>query len=194
MRAPAKRRGIVQRVRSFLRHRRMKRDFERVMAKAVRTARPGPHPFVVVLDHLRPVRNAAAIVRSVDAFGGRGVYLVGMRFLDPIPAVGTLENVPVSFFSQFEAALASLLSEGYTVYALEPERDVVEPLYLHQAALAEKAAFVVGNEQSGLSFGFKAQAGVVPLTIAQHGTVPCMNVSVAAAVTMYEWVRQHGKA
>jgi tRNA G18 (ribose-2'-O)-methylase SpoU len=177
-----------------LRELRTERRFKQVLARSAPSARAGPHPFVVVLDHLRPVRNAAAIVRSADAFGGRAVYLIGTRFFDPVPAMGSLKNVPLQFFARFEAALESLLDEGYTVYALEPARDVTEPNYLQRTALAEKAAFVVGNEGSGLSFWLRDQPRVVPLTIGQYGGVPSLNVSVSAALAMFEWVRQHGKA
>ncbi len=191
MRAPGKRRSLLVRARFYVRALGIEWRFKRALARGAPSARPGPHPFVVVLDHLRPLGNAAAIVRSADAFGGRAVYLVGTRFFDPVPAMGSLKNVPLRFFDRFEAALASLLEEGYTVYALEPARDVAEPSYLHGTAIAEKAAFVVGNENSGLSFWLKDQPRVVPLSIPQYGGAASLNVSVSAALALYEWVRQH---
>ncbi|HMJ13985.1 MAG TPA: TrmH family RNA methyltransferase, partial [Polyangiaceae bacterium] len=119
----------------WLKNRGIEQRFEREYARGRETAQAGPHSFVVVLERLRPIRNAAAIVRTVDALGGQGVYLVGMRFLDPVPTSGSLRNVPLRFFDEPEDAISALVADGYSLFALEPAHEFAEPKYLHEIAL-----------------------------------------------------------
>nr|WP_231892858.1 TrmH family RNA methyltransferase [endosymbiont of unidentified scaly snail isolate Monju] len=59
--------------------------------------------------------------------------------------------------------------------------------------MAEKSAFVVGNEEFGLSFEPTDYPGMQTLRIPLFGQMESLNASVAAAIVMYEYVRQHGK-
>jgi len=185
--------SILRRARFWLRSMRRKQEFRRTYARDSVTAKPGPHSLVIVLDHLRPVGNAGAIVRSADGFGARAVYVVGTDHFNAGPAMNSLRNVPIRFFERFEDAHESLVAEGYTLFALEPARNYEKPTFLHETTFPEKTAFVVGHETRGISFRPDELEHVVSLTIAQYGVVPCLNVSVAAGVAMYEYARQHGK-
>jgi tRNA G18 (ribose-2'-O)-methylase SpoU len=185
--------SLLRRARAFVKTARRRRAFEDTYRRGRLTARPGPHSVVVVLDHPFPERNPAATVRSADAFGARAVYVVGTNHFDPVPAVGSLANVPVRFFATFSEAHESLVSEGYTIFALEPARELDGPKLLHEASLPERTAFVIGNEKHGLSFRGENMKGVERLSIAQYGVVPCLNASVAASIALYEYARQHGK-
>jgi tRNA G18 (ribose-2'-O)-methylase SpoU len=182
---------LVQRLRFFIRDVQRKRRFETELKEGAPTAKPGPHPLVVVLDHPRPRRNAAAIVRTADAFGARAVYVVGTTFFDPVPAVGSLRNVPLRFFHSFAQAHAELAGEGYAMFALEPAHDFKQPKLLHLTTLDRKTALIIGHETLGLSFDPSAYADVECLAIEQYGVVPCLNASVAASIAMYEYARQH---
>ena len=147
-----------------------------------------------MLDHPRPLGNAAAVVRSADAFGARAVYLVGIDHFEPHPAMGTLRNVPLRFFATFADAHRELVAEGYTFFALEPARSFRAPTFLHGTIFPERTALVAGNEVDGISFSPEDFERVVSLTIAQYGVIPCLNLGIATGVAMYEYVRQHGKA
>lgn len=159
-----------------------------------RHAAPGPFPLVVVLDGLNPVVNTGAIIRSADAFGARAVYAIGLDYFDVAPAVGSVRNVPHRFFERFDEVHRLLREEGYTFYALEPRRDLDAPRYIHETELAEKAAFVVGNEKTGISFSPADHPDVEWVSIAQYGVVPCLNAAHAATVAMYEYTRRFGGA
>lgn len=182
---------FITRARFWFQGVRRKRRFRKEHREGARTARPGPLPLVVVLDHPLPLGNPAAIVRSADAFGARAVYVVGTDHFEPRPAMGSLRHVPVRFFATFSEAHSELVAEGYTLFALEPARNYEKPALLHTTAFPEKTALVVGHERTGISFSPAAFERVVCLTIAQHGVTPCLNASVAAGVAMYEYVRQH---
>ena len=183
--------GILKRARIWLRSQRTRRRFSEALARGAGEARAGRHEFVIVADHLRPWRNAGAILRTADAFGARAMYVVGTEFFDPKAAMGALKHVPLRFFRDFAEAHAALVSEGYTVYVLVPPLDGEPARHLHETELPAKTAFVVGNETSGLSFTPEAFQGVLRLGIEQYGKMPCLNASVAAGLAMYEYATQH---
>lgn len=153
-------------------------------------AEPGVNSFVIVLDHLKAGFNVPKIFRSAEAFGAREVHLIGIGPFDPAPAKGAFKNVPARFHEDFTDCYHTLLEQGYTLYALAPGCDAE----LSTSALAKKSAFIFGHEEQGVSFSLEAFPLVQCLAIAQFGKVQSLNVSVAASVVMYEYVRQHGEA
>jgi tRNA G18 (ribose-2'-O)-methylase SpoU len=54
--------------------------------------------------------------------------------------------------------------------------------------------FVFGHEEYGFSFDPQAYANLSKISIPQYGKVQSLNVSVAASLTMYEYVRQQRKS
>jgi tRNA G18 (ribose-2'-O)-methylase SpoU len=149
-------------------------------------AKPGCHDFVLVLDHLKAGFNVAKIFRTAEAFGAHAVHLVNVGPFDPAPAKGSFRKVPVVFHETFAPCYAELQAEGYTVYILDPSATEK----LSEASLPGKCAFVLGHEEFGFSFEPKELPGLRRLTIPQFGSVQSLNVSVAAALVMYEFVRQ----
>jgi tRNA G18 (ribose-2'-O)-methylase SpoU len=152
-------------------------------------AQPGPTQLRLVLDHLKPDFNVGKIYRSADAFGVREVLLVGIRWFDPRTAVGSFKHVPTRWFGSFAEAHAYLKAEDVAVYNLEPEAEQALP----GAPLAERCALVLGNEGVGQSFKRADFPGVGALRIPQWGRAQSLNVSVAAALGMYEYCSRWGK-
>jgi tRNA G18 (ribose-2'-O)-methylase SpoU len=150
-------------------------------------ALPGPHACIVILDHLKPQFNVGKIFRSADAFGLREVHLIGIDYFDPAPARGSFKWVPAHFHPDFASCHRVLRKRGYLVFATEPEAGEA----LGGCGLPEKSAFVFGNEGVGLSFNPRDYEGVRLVRIPQFGKVQSLNVSVAASLVMYEYVRQH---
>jgi len=153
-------------------------------------ATPGPHRFVIVLDHLKPRYNVGKIFRSADAFGAAEIHLVGIDFFDPAPAMGSFKWVPAMFFDDFQSSHNALAGLGYRVFRMDPKGGTP----LNKTALPERSAFVFGHEEYGFSFEAKDFPDIVSLSIPQFGTVQCLNVSVAASLTMYEYIRQRTTA
>lgn len=150
-------------------------------------ATPGEQPFVVVLDHLKAGFNVPKIFRSAEAFGAREVHLIGIGPFDPAPAKGSFKKVPARFHEHFDSCYRQLLEQGYRLFALEPDCGNV----LNTTALPEKAAFILGHEERGISFERSDYPQVECLAIPQLGGVQSLNVSVAASIVMYEYLRQH---
>lgn len=150
-------------------------------------AEPGVNEFVVVLDNLKPRYNIGKIFRSADAFGAHAVHLVGTEFFDPAPAMGSFKWVPAKFYNTFESSFHQLQDKGYTIYRLDPAADQLLP----RIQFPEQSAFVFGHEEYGFSFDVAQYPSIQSICIPQFGRVQSLNVSVAASMTMYEYVRQH---
>jgi tRNA G18 (ribose-2'-O)-methylase SpoU len=147
----------------------------------------GQHSVVLVLDHLKPGFNVAKIFRSANAFGVSEVFLVGIESFDVRAAMGAFKHTKHRSFKNYLEAHTVLLAEGYTPFALTPERGIL----IHEFNLPKKTAFIVGHEEDGLSFDPKDFESMTSLSIAQFGKVQSLNVSVAASIAVYEYLRQH---
>jgi tRNA G18 (ribose-2'-O)-methylase SpoU len=149
-------------------------------------AKPGVHDFILVLDHMKAGFNVAKIFRSAEAFGACEIHLVGIGPFDPAPAKGAFKKVPARFYEDFRESYEELVQRGYRVLAL----DVARGESLIKAEIPEKAAFVLGHEEMGLSFQPEEYPDIGFLSIPQYGQVESLNVAVAASVVMYEYVRR----
>jgi tRNA G18 (ribose-2'-O)-methylase SpoU len=136
---------------------------------------------------MKPSFNIGKIFRSADAFGARELDLIGIDFFDPSPAVGSFKWVPAKFFPNFETCHNRLVEQDYSLFALIP----YDGKWLSEARLPRRSAFIFGHEEFGISFDPGAYPHIVPLRIPQYGKVESLNVSVAASIVMYEYVRQN---
>lgn len=150
-------------------------------------AKPGIHEFIIILDNLKPAYNIGKIFRSADAFGAREVHLIGIDFFDPSPSMGSFKWVPARFYQDFENCYQNVSSRGYTLFTLDP----AEASSLPETPLPGKSAFILGHEEYGHSFNPSTYPGIRNLSIPQFGKVESLNVSIAASIVMYEYLRQH---
>jgi len=150
-------------------------------------AKDGPHQFILILDHLKKDFNIGKIFRSAEAFGVREIHLLGTKIFDPAASKGCFRKVKARFFHDFSESYAALKEEGYQIVVLDSKTD----RYLHNFQLPEKTAFVLGNEELGPVFDASAYNDLVTLKIQQFGKVESLNVSVSAAVAMYQYLQQH---
>ena len=153
---------------------------------------PGVHEFVVVLDNLKGGFNVPKIFRSAEAFGANSVHLINVDWFDPAPAKGSFRKVPAKFYDEFSSCYEKLVEQGYTLYMLaaESDDDVISSIS-YKVALERKSAFILGHEAYGHSFEMDEFPLVKKLSIPHFGSVESLNVSIAASIVMYEYVRQH---
>lgn len=151
-------------------------------------ATPGIHSYIIVLDNLKPTFNIGKIFRSAEAFSAHEVHLIGTDFFDPSPAVGAFKYVPARFHETFDTCYQDLTKRGYRLFTLEPEagRSLID------IQLPERSAFIFGHEEFGISFEKSDYEDIGVLQIPQFGRSQSLNVSVAASIVMYEYIRQHG--
>jgi len=150
-------------------------------------AEPGEHEFIIVLDHLKAGFNIPKIFRSAEAMGAHSVHLVGIGPFDPAAAKGSFKKVPARFHDDFESCYRELTDAGYRLFTLEPDGDES----LLQMSLPVKSAFILGHEEFGISFEQSDYPDIRSISIPQFGSVESLNVSIAASIMMFEYVRQH---
>ena len=149
-------------------------------------ASPGPHRMVMVLDHLKAGFNVPKIFRSAESFGAREIHLINIPPFDPAPAKGAFRKVPARFHDSFADCYSDLAQRGYRFFSLEPACGN----RLDRTALPGKSAFVMGHEELGVSFD-RRDFDIDCLAIPGFGETQSLNVSIAASIVMYEYVRQH---
>ncbi len=160
--------------------------------EAVEAARQ--HGFIVVLENVFDPHNAEAVLRSCDAFGVGEVWFVfeTVEKFNP-KRIGRKSsgsaNKWLSFrnFTSIDGALDELATLGYTTVgtALVPG---VEDIFTAKFP-EEKIALLMGNESTGLSEKALARTER-KLLIPMRGMVQSLNISVAAAICIYEITRQ----
>lgn len=148
----------------------------------------------MVLEDIHDPHNAAAVMRSCDALGVQKVYLIFEKEEGYDPGkVGknssSSANKWLSFkvFKSTKECLDELKKEGYEIVATTVD---VEAKELQQTDLsARKIAIVMGNEHRGISETAKKMADKL-VHIPMKGMVESFNISVAAAIVLYELSRQ----
>jgi 23S rRNA (guanosine2251-2'-O)-methyltransferase len=148
-------------------------------------------PFLLLCDELTYEHNLGAILRSALGFGVDALFLPTRRGaqLSPVVqrvAMGAVEEVPVVRESLY-AALKHIQKAGIPVYGADmagrPADDV---------DLTGPVALVMGGEGRGLTDGLKKRCDGL-ISIPLRGGLESLNVSVAAALLMYEKRRQDGR-
>jgi TrmH family RNA methyltransferase len=147
---------------------------------------------VLVLDRIQDPGNVGALIRTADAAGFGGVIVVGETG-DPYgpkavrAAAGALFRVPVLSVRDADEAVRLLSAAGKRMAVADARGE--ESCY--EADLARDVAFVIGNEGGGPSKGFRDAASVA-VRIPMPGGAESLNAAAAAAVLLFESVRQRG--
>ncbi|WKS96005.1 TrmH family RNA methyltransferase [Riemerella columbina] len=146
----------------------------------------GSSDFILpVLEDVYQYRNAAAIIRSVEACGFHKVVALEQENLfEPNLSVtkGADTWVEVEKMPRNKTSLEQIRQRGYKIVAVSPERDAI---MLPDYELKEPIALVFGTEWEGASDELLEMADET-LAIPMYGFTNSFNVSVAAAICMYE--------
>jgi RNA methyltransferase, TrmH family len=147
-----------------------------------------PDPLVVVTDDVEKPGNVGAILRSADAVGASAVIAAGGTDLfnpNVIRAsVGTVFSMPVAAAPAGEVA-AWLRERGLRILATRVDAELLHV----DADLTGSVAVVLGSEAEGLSDAWRDH-DVEAVRLPMAGVADSLNVSVAAAVLLYEAWRQ----
>ena len=146
-------------------------------------------PFLILADGMQYEHNLGAILRSALGFGASGVVIPTRRGADPASpvvqrvAMGAVEEVPIVRESLFVAAKV-LKRAGVPIVGADASGEPVD-----RVDLRGPVALVVGEEGRGLSPTLRQRCERV-VAVPLQGGLESLNVSVAAAVLMYEKRRQ----
>lgn len=152
----------------------------------------GEAPLLVVCDELSDPHNLGAILRTAECAGAHGVIIpkrrsVGLTAVVGKASAGAIEYMPVARVSNIAATLRELKQRGVWIFGTAAEG--ATPLY--DADLTLPAAIVIGNEGVGMS-RIVAEQCDFKVSIPMKGRISSLNASAAAAILLYEAVRQRG--
>jgi 23S rRNA (guanosine2251-2'-O)-methyltransferase len=150
-----------------------------------------PEPLVLVLDGVTDPRNLGAVLRAADGAGASGVVVPKDRAASVTAAAvkasaGASEHMRVARETNLKRAIDSMKEAGLWVYAAEGGGTPYTNL-----DLAWPVGLVFGSEGRGVR-RLVREACDGEVSIPMLGSVGSLNISVAAAVLLYETRRQRG--
>ena len=155
-----------------------------------RADKMGQAPFVVVCDGLEDPRNLGAVIRCAECAGAHGIVIpkhrsAGLTAAADKASAGAAEHMLIARVSNLSAALQVMKDRGLWIYGAEAGGG--SPLW--KTDMTGPICLVIGSEGSGMSRLVRESCDFV-MSIPLMGKVNSLNASAAAAVLMYEIVRQ----
>ncbi|MBQ9249428.1 MAG: 23S rRNA (guanosine(2251)-2'-O)-methyltransferase RlmB [Oscillospiraceae bacterium] len=150
----------------------------------------GEAPFVIVCDEISDGHNLGAIIRSAECAGAHGVIIpkrrsAGLTAIVDKASAGAAEHMAIARVPNIPAALRDLKEQGLWVYgtAADGQSD------LWHTDFSGPLALVIGSEGDGMG-RLVAESCDFIVSLPMKGRVSSLNASAAAAITMYEILRQ----
>ena len=150
----------------------------------------GEAPFVIVCDEISDGHNLGAIIRSAECAGAHGVIIpkrrsAGLTAVVDKASAGAAEHMAIARVPNIPAALQQLKDEGLWVYgtAADGQSD------LWHTDFSGPVALVIGSEGDGMGRLVREHCDFI-VSLPMKGRVSSLNASAAAAITMYEILRQ----
>ncbi len=145
---------------------------------------------LAVLDEVQDPRNLGAIIRSAEAAGAVAVVVPERRSASlgqaaAKAAAGALESMPVVRVKNLGRALDELKGHGFWAYGLDAKGKVD----FDRVDYHDRCALVLGGERRGLRAKVAERCDFL-VRIPMEGSVPSLNVSVAAGIALFEVGRQ----
>lgn len=157
--------------------------------RSLEDLRLGESPLVMVLESVEKPGNLGAVLRSADAAGADAVIVC-----DPLTdiwnpnlirsSVGAVFSVPVAVCTSADA-IAFLKERGIRILTAQLQ----DSEWYYDTDMTGATALVMGTESTGLTQAWRDSADA-HIKIPMLGRLDSLNVSVSAAVLLYEAVRQ----
>jgi len=153
-------------------------------------AERGEKPLIVICDEISDPHNLGAIIRTAESAGAHGIIIpkhrsAGVTAIVEKTSAGAVEHMAVARVANINAAMDKLKDAGVWIFGTAADADTG----LWQADLKGAAAIVIGSEGEGMS-RLVAENCDFKVSIPMHGKVSSLNASAAAAIMLYEAVRQ----
>ena len=149
----------------------------------------GGDGFIVILDGVEDPHNLGAIMRTAECAGASGVIIpkrgaVGITDVVAKTSAGAVEYLPCVRVTNLVRTIEELKEKGYWIAACDMDGDDY-----NKANLTGKIAIVIGSEGKGIGRLVKEKCDFT-ISLPMKGKINSLNASNAAAVIMYEVVRQ----
>ena len=150
----------------------------------------GEPPLLVICDEISDPHNLGAIIRTAECAGAHGVVIpkrrsAGLTAVVGKTSAGAMAYLPVARVPNLPALLKDLKKQGVWIFGTAAEGGTS----LYQADLKGPAAIVIGSEGTGMTRLVTENCDFL-VSIPMRGQINSLNASAAAAVMLYEAVRQ----
>lgn len=147
-------------------------------------------PFIIICDEISDPHNLGAIIRSAECAGAHGVIIpkrrsAGLTAIVDKSSAGAAEHMAIARVPNLSAAIKDIKARGVWVYgtAANGQND------LWHTNLSGAVALVIGSEGDGMGRLVSDNCDFI-ISLPMRGRVSSLNASTAAAITMYEVLRQ----
>ena len=144
----------------------------------------------VLLENVNNHHNISAVIRSADAFGIQHIHLIGNNFeYSSGITMGSERWINIHQHLSTPDAVGDLKKQNYKIVVLQPENFEVNgtnfpSIPVFELPFNEKLVLAFGNERNGISSELAREADLHAY-IPMFGFVESLNISVAAAITMF---------
>ena len=150
----------------------------------------GQPPLIVLCDELSDPHNLGAIIRTAECAGAHGVIIpkrrsAGLTSIVGKTSAGAVSYLPVARVPNIPALLKELQQQGVWIFGTAAEGTTS----LYEADLKGPAAIVIGSEGDGMGRLVREGCDFL-VSIPMKGRISSLNASAAAAILLYEAVRQ----
>ena len=162
-------------------------NVEDILAKA---AEKGENPLIVICDEISDPHNLGAIIRTAECAGAHGVIIpkrrsAGLTAIVAKTSAGAVSYMPVARVANIPSLLKDLKKQGVWVFGTAAKGTT----NLYEADLKGSAAIVIGSEGDGMTRLAEENCDFL-VSIPMKGKINSLNASAAAAILLYEAVRQ----
>ena len=150
----------------------------------------GEPPFVIVCDEISDPHNLGAIIRSAECAGAHGVIIpkrrsAGLTAIVDKASAGAAEHMAVARVANLPAALQELKKRGLWIYGTAADGRNE----LWKTDFSGAVALVIGSEGDGMGRLVRECCDFI-VSLPMRGQINSLNASAAAAIVMYEVLRQ----
>ena len=150
----------------------------------------GENPLIVVCDEISDPHNLGAIIRTAECAGAHGVVIpkrrsAGLTAIVAKTSAGAVSHIPVARVPNLTALMKELQKRGVWIFGAEMNGNTS----LYEADLKGPAAIVIGSEGDGMTRLVREKCDFL-VSIPMKGKISSLNASAAAAILLYEAVRQ----
>lgn len=153
-------------------------------------AERGEHPFVIVCDEISDPHNLGAIIRTAEAAGAHGIVIpkrrsAGLTAIVGKTSAGAASHMAVARVPNLPSAIKELKEHGLWVYGTAADAENA----LWKTDLTGPICLVIGSEGDGMGRLVSESCDFL-LSIPMRGKISSLNASAAAAIVIYEILRQ----
>ena len=152
----------------------------------------GEQPLLVICDEISDHHNLGAIIRTAECAGAHGIVIpkrrsAGLTAVVAKTSAGAVAHMPVARVPNIPSLLKELKKQGVWIFGTAANGNTT----LYDADLKGPAAIVIGSEGDGMTRLATENCDFL-VSIPMRGKLNSLNASAAAAILLYEAVRQRG--